>query len=275
MTTRLKNSVIDQIHGLRGTYSIHLGFYLCFLLSCNQSPAPSVPGANPIASQPDTLPTPRFLQPKHEYATSRSIMEKQRQALKQSYALGTVTLDSVGQVFTQYFLTEIIPHWFGTHWTFSGHTEVPRQGDIACGYFVSTTLLHAGLNLNRYRLAQQSPVNEALMLSLGDTVRATQRDNALKVLAVWRSKLHDGLYFIGLGDGHVGFLLKQQGEFYFLHANYAAPVGVLLQPVEESVLMGFQDFYLADITFNRRLMEHWLSKSKIPLQTNLSGIVRW
>lgn len=275
MTTHLKNCIIDQIHGLMGTCPIHLGLYLSFILSCGQSPAPSVPGAHPIASQPDTFPTPRFLQPKHDYATSRSILEKQRKALKQSYALGQVTLDSVGQIFTQCFLTEIVPHWFGTHWTFSGHTEVPRQGDIACGYFVSTTLLHAGLNLNRYRLAQQSPVDEALMLSLGDSVRATQRDNALKALAVWRSKLRDGLYFIGLGDGHVGFLLKQQGRFYFLHANYAAPVGVLLQPVEESVLMGFQDFYLADITCNRRLMEYWLSGNKIPLQTNASGIAWW
>lgn len=250
-------------------------FILLFSISCTHySPSAAHPTAASSGTV-DTLPEPQFPPPNHDYATSRSILEKQRKALKQSYALGQVTLDSVGQIFTQCFLTEIVPHWFGTHWTFSGHTEVPRQGDIACGYFVSTTLLHAGLNLNRYRLAQQSPVDEALMLSLGDTVRATQRDNALKALAVWRSKLRDGLYFIGLGDGHVGFLLKQHSKFYFLHANYAAPVGVLLQPVEESVLMGFQDFYLADITFNRRLMEHWLSGNKIPLQTNVSGITRW
>ena len=160
-----------------------------------------------------------------------------------------------------------MPHWFGTYWTFSGHTETPGQGDIACGYFVSTTLLHSGLNLNRYRLAQQSPVNEALMLSLGDTVRVMRRDSAAKVLAIWRTQLRDGLYFLGLDYGHVGLLLKQSGGFYFIHSNYMGPeVEVQIQRTEESVLMGFPVFYVADITFNRRLMEYWLSGEKVPLE---------
>jgi hypothetical protein len=39
-----------------------------------------------------------------------------------------------------------------------------------------------------------------------------------------------------------------------------------LQRAEESVLIGFREFYLADITFNRRLMEYWLNGRKVPLQ---------
>ncbi len=39
-------------------------------------------------------------------------------------------------------LNDIVPHWYGTPWDFNGHTNIPNQGEIACGYFVSTTLRH-------------------------------------------------------------------------------------------------------------------------------------
>lgn len=186
--------------------------------------------------------------------------------MKAAYTAGHITLDSVSRAFTNCLLREIIPHWYGTPWAFEGHTETPGQGQIACGYFVSTTLLHTGLNLDRYRLAQQSPVDEALMLSLGDTVRVTRRDNATKALALWRKRLRDGLYFIGLEATHVGYLLKRDDGLYFIHSNYAAPLEVQLQRAEESVLMGFAVFYLTDITFNRRLIRYWLRAEKVPLK---------
>ncbi|MCK6691616.1 MAG: hypothetical protein L6Q97_05885 [Thermoanaerobaculia bacterium] len=130
---------------------------------------------------------------------------------------------------------------------------------------MSTTLLHAGLYLNRYHLAQQGPADEALMLSLGDTVRVIRRPDAAQALTFWREQLRDGLYFIGLGANHVGYLLKQGPGLYLIHANYAPPYQVQLQKAEESVLTGFSVFYLADITFNRRLMAYWLSGEKVAL----------
>jgi len=104
------------------------------------------------------------------------------------------------------------------------------------------------------------------MLSLGDTVRVTRRGDAEKALALWRERLRDGLYFIGLGENHVGYLLKQGAGLFLIHSNYAGPVEVQLQRAEESVLIGFREFYLADITFNRQLMEYWLNDRKVPLQ---------
>ena len=35
-------------------------------------------------------------------------------------------------------LTAIHDEWMGTPWDFSGTSQVPRKGSIACGYFVST-----------------------------------------------------------------------------------------------------------------------------------------
>ena len=52
-------------------------------------------------------------------------------------------------------ITEIFPFWYGTGWDYNGISTVPQNGNIACGYFVSTTLRDAGINLDRIKLAQQ------------------------------------------------------------------------------------------------------------------------
>lgn len=239
---------------------------LLYLFSCTTRSGDSSPAPTLKIVLPDSLPVPHFSRPNRDYPASRALAEQKRDALKGAYHAGRISTYSVGRVFTEMLLKEIIPHWYGTPWAFEGHTETPGQGQIACGYFVSTTLQHAGLNLNRYRLAQQSPADEALMLSLGDTVRVVRRSDAAQALTFWRKQLHDGLYFIGLGAYHVGYLLKQGPGIYLIHSNYAPPYQVQLQKAEESVLTGFSVFYLADITFNRRLMEYWLSGEKVALR---------
>jgi hypothetical protein len=40
-------------------------------------------------------------------------------------------------------------------WDYNGYTNTPKNGVIACGYFVSTTLKHFGFNLNRYDVAKK------------------------------------------------------------------------------------------------------------------------
>ncbi len=246
-------------------YKLHT-VALLFCLSCTQQPASFVSGLPLNPSTQDTLPIPNFPQLDRTYTASRKSVESQRKALKIAFDKGQISIDSVGGTFTNCLLSEIIPYWFGTPWAFSGHTEIPRQGEIACGYFVSTTLFHSGLQLNRFRLAQQSPIDEALMLSLGDTVILTKRDDATKALNLWRTTLRDGLYFIGLGQGHVGFLLKRGAGLYLIHSNYSFPAEVQIQRAEESVLMGFQEFYLSNLTFNHQLMEYWMNRETIPLQ---------
>src|SRR5687768_5014531 len=68
--------------------------------------------------------------------------------------------DSLSSLVTDLLVDRIIPYWIGTPWSFEGHTSIPNSGKIACGYFVSTTLLDLGFNLNRYTFAQQAPENE-------------------------------------------------------------------------------------------------------------------
>ncbi len=37
------------------------------------------------------------------------------------------------KVFTEAITKTIIPAWVGTQWAYSGTTEIPQQGNIACG----------------------------------------------------------------------------------------------------------------------------------------------
>jgi hypothetical protein len=221
----------------------------------------------PLAARP-TISALIPLQPDSaSYADMLKRIQTQRNALKVGLNDGQIGLDSVRMAFTAAIVASIIPYWYGTHWSFEGHTESPRVGDIACGYFVSTTLLHAGLNLNRYRLAQQNPQTEATMLALGSPVRVIQSDNPDTLLARCERELREGLYFIGLGEGHVGYLYKKQGELISIHADYTSPnICVAAQPFDASIYRAFGTFYIADITWNDRLVRYWLSGSKIELR---------
>ncbi len=68
-------------------------------------------------------------------------------------------------------LAAIHEDWMGTPWTFSGTSQTPKQGSIACGYFVTTTLQQAGIELDRIRLAQAASEKMILAITAPDTVR--------------------------------------------------------------------------------------------------------
>lgn len=57
-------------------------------------------------------------------------------------------------VISRIITDSLMPCWYGTPWDFNGCTADPGKGSIACGYFVTTVLRDAGLQLNRIRLAQ-------------------------------------------------------------------------------------------------------------------------
>lgn len=41
--------------------------------------------------------------------------------------------------FVRQITQKVFPYWYGTKWDFNGTTEMPQEGSIACGYFVTTT----------------------------------------------------------------------------------------------------------------------------------------
>ena len=189
--------------------------------------------------------------------------------LRQRLAASPPSTDSLGRAFEHLLLEVILPFWEGTKWSFEGHTAVPGEGRIACGYFVSTTLRDAGLNVDRYRLAQQSPLHEARSLALGMPVTVVEGDSLPPMLATLRDTLPDGIHFIGLEAYHVGYLLKKDGQLYLIHSNFMDPErGVMIEPLARSpVVAAYNRFYVTELSSRPAFLRAWLSGRRIRVIT--------
>lgn len=159
-----------------------------------------------------------------------------------------------GKDFENFLLNDIIPHWYGTEWDFNGYTDVPNQGVIACGYFVSTTLLHMGINVNRYKLAQQAGLYEAQTLALNEENYRTIYGIDTLLVVLKRDYL-DGIYFVGL-DNHVGYLYIKDQIPYFIHSNYIEDK-VMIEKAYYAPAFQSNVYVVAEISTNEELMERW------------------
>ena len=166
------------------------------------------------------------------------------------------------KVMTRSLTEQIIPFWMGTKWTFEGHTETPQEGSVACGYFVSTTLNHTGFKLNRFKLAQKNPQDEA------KTIQPNAKIDFLQDITVDQLKNHfiknkkDGLYFIGL-DFHVGYILKEKDQVFFIHSNYIEAAGVIKEEISASKAIVSKKYYVANITYNDELVKKWMMGDEV------------
>lgn len=241
---------------------VTISLLLLLFLSCtNQGPR----HPKPFQHTSKKVPLALLASSTQSYAEAKAQMLTLRNKTRQQLASGTIDSTQAGVLFTEGLLTSLIPHWYGTAWDFNGYTDTPKQGKIACGYFVSTTLLHAGIMLDRYKLAQQGPRDEAIALSLHQDFRTFKGFAAGAMAQQINESLKEGLYFIGLGESHVGYLLKKDGELYLIHANYTGDAVVTIQPLMRSVFQYFTTWYIAEITYNRALLRYWLNGKKCGL----------
>jgi len=175
----------------------------------------------------------------------------------------------VDSVFVELLVNTLIPYWYGTPWSFEGHTAKPGIGEIACGYFVSTTLKDLGLILNRYRLAQQAPIHEAKSLAIDTNFLQTIVGQEVQQnIQQIQDRTSPGMYFIGFDASHVGFLLSRNGKIYLIHSNYLAAKGVMIERIEESeVFASYQRFYLVPLSANPGLKQKWLQAEQLKIIT--------
>lgn len=167
----------------------------------------------------------------------------------------------IGKRFESYLLNKIVPHWYGTPWEFSGYTNVPNQGAIACGYFVSTTLKHMKMPLNRYKLAQQGAYDEGRSLAID---QSQMEIIPFDTIFDYARQMKDGLYFLGL-DYHVGYLWIHKKEPYFLHSNYVENKVMLEKAQYSPAFLSSTNYYIVPITHNQPLMESWLNNTAIKI----------
>lgn len=166
-----------------------------------------------------------FAQKTKTYNQLLAEISTQKSKLQVSYQGGDSTKQhksvsaSKTYVYTQ-LIDNVFPSWYGTEWDYNGISNVPTKGQIACGYFVTTTLKHMGFNLNRYKLAQQ--YSHSIVNSLCNNVQQIRNNDTTKLFNYINSKPNQ-LYIVGL-DNHVGFISKEKSGIYFIHSSYLEPV---------------------------------------------------
>ncbi|MGC6431950.1 MAG: hypothetical protein ACON5F_12970 [Jejuia sp.] len=165
-------------------------------------------------------------------------------------------LDSASHFIYDQLVNHIVPHWYGTTWDFNGYTNIPNEGDIACGYFVSTTLKHLGFNLNRYKMAQQAGLIEAQVLEPKNELQQFSNLSFEDLKQKLNKVYDDGIYFVGL-DNHVGYLLIKDKELYFLHSSYYDDK-VMIELAKTSPCFGSNYYVFARINTNKDLIRKWI-----------------
>lgn len=197
------------------------------------------------------------------YWTTRNNIQKEITTLRQRLTTIRTTPEGVMEMkkkmFEDAIINQIIPYWYGTEWSFSGHTTTPNNGQIACSYFTSTVLEHIGVKLDRFSLSQQSPINEAMTLDIDNKSLVRFHGGNIKdILENMNEKLENGLYFVGLSENHVGFLLRQKKQLFFIHSSYQTPNGVTIEMADKSnVFRSFNTFFVVPLSNNSVFLDNW------------------
>ncbi|MEM6685577.1 MAG: hypothetical protein AAF617_07240 [Bacteroidota bacterium] len=204
------------------------------------------------------------LRPKGNYKTIKQIIAADRSYFaRQLLRNREHIIDSAANYLYDKLLNELVPHWYGTPWDFNGHTDIPNEGEIACGYFVSTTLKHLGFRLNRFKMAQQGGLNEALTLQPKNELKIYRNISQETLKSTLNKVYSDGIYFVGLSN-HVGYVLIKNKELYFLHSSYCDNK-VVLEKAATSPCFQSDIYVFAEITTNRKLIQKWIQNTPIPI----------
>jgi len=165
-------------------------------------------------------------------------------------------------VLLAYFENSAFPAWAGTTWNFYGTSTTPREGTIACGYYVTTVLEQAGFRVERARLAQQASAFVVSTLARGTRVEWLRPPGNAEAVAMIRERFGDGLFVVGF-DFHVGFLRLAGDRTAFCHSSWIDP-GVVT--CEDPVASGAfaSTLYVVGDALNDRVLDDWLVGRPIP-----------
>jgi len=161
------------------------------------------------------------------------------------------------KIFTKAVTETIIPKWIGTAWDFNGITQTPQQGSIACGYFVTTVLRDAGVNIARVKLAQCA--SEQMITTLVQPKYIQRFSNiALQNFIEAIKQLGYGLYIVGL-DNHTGFIYNDGKEIYFIHSTFVGTRNVQKEKASTSwVLQKSKYKVLGKISTDEVVLNKWM-----------------
>ena len=166
-------------------------------------------------------------QKRKDYQVNLTELDEYRKKQAERYRVADATAKAVILTETRKhleaeLLQDIFPAWYGTDWAFHGTSTKPGEGAIACGYFVSTCLFHAGFKVERVKLAQQASqkIIETLMAKKDRDILAGGKP--MEKVREYLKNEGDGIYIVGL-DSHVGFISVSGEDMTFIHSSYYEP----------------------------------------------------
>lgn len=158
-----------------------------------------------------------------DYVTLKNSIKHERNLIYSAFNKAdsiekTIIIQNTRSYLNTIMVEKMFPAWYGTKWGFNGITSTPRQGEIACGYFITTTLQDVGFDIPRYYWAQQYGSYYIKKLCPENGIKNFSNAEMEKIKLSLLQK-GDGLYVVGL-DNHVGYIYVSGNEFKFIHSNY-------------------------------------------------------
>lgn len=206
--------------------------------------------------------------PGGDYDAVRYDLELLRTSLAAQQARGQDAVPAA-QAVLELYLPKLMEAWVGTPYHYSGTTEVPGEGSVACGYYVSTVLEHAGFVVDRVELARQPSEQIARSLVRDPEIQRFSNAKRRTVVDAVRD-LGDGIYIVGL-DTHAGFLFERDGEVTFCHATRRGKLGVVCEDAESSPSMKSKYTVIGKID-DPHIVQAWLTAT--PLTTAQKGVAQ-
>jgi hypothetical protein len=187
-------------------------------------------------------------------------VKKKQTEIKAAYLKADSTeRDSIIIVAQEYLLktitTDFFNHWYGTEWDFNGTTRTPREGKIACGYFITTVLSDAGFKIPRVYWAQQA--SEYYIKRMTSDIKRYSNVSIEKVMTYFQGR-EDGLYVVGL-DSHVGFVYKRGKKLQFVHASYYNPKeGVKSENLDSKNPLSGSEYRVIGRILDKEMVRKWI-----------------
>jgi len=194
------------------------------------------------------------------YTELKQTIETRRLSFQAEYvatdSLGKArVIESARSYLFERIALDILPAWHGTKWDFNGTTRAPKQGAIACGYFVNTVLQDAGFRLPRIKWSQMAA--EPITVKMSHALKRF-RDRPVSEVEAWLKAQGDGLYKVGL-DNHVGFIVVRNGQVRFVHSNYyQRDVGVMSEPLDGNNPLAHSRYRIVGKLLGDALMKAWI-----------------
>jgi hypothetical protein len=169
----------------------------------------------------------------------------------------TLSKNTQEKIFTEAVVQTIVPAWIGTPWDFNGITEIPQKGKIACGYFVTTILRDAGVELERIKLAQAASQKIITTLALKKEIKLCCNKPIENFITLIKKSGY-GLYVVGL-DNHTGFIYNDGTQVYFIHSTFMGTRNVQKEIAANSkVLIGSKYKIVGKVSSNEGLLRKWV-----------------